>query len=1123
MRSARVAALPDFDDAAHVVEALAIPVKGVLGKQGPGFKGPSGAGPARLAAKVWVPPCAGPALLNRSVLCAEVVAASGSDTTFNGQRFPAILEYIPYRKNDGTALRDSRRHKYLAAHGFVSFRVDLRGSGDSDGVLTDEYLQTPELDDACEVIEWLASRAWCNGKVGMFGKSWGAFNALQVAALQPAGLAAIIAVSGTCDRYNEDIHYIGGALSGEGNLPWASYMLGIDALPPDPLFLPTDASTLQQPSEHNATAPELSSPGEEQAAWMALWRARLERSPNMGVEWLRHQRRDAYWRHGSVCEDFSAIRVPVLAVGGWADGYVAFVLQLLRGLDPSVPCAGLLGQWAHQYPEEGSPGPPFPFAQDSVRWWRQWLLHPRPTTAGRQEGRADAAAAAAATWAAPSLDAAYYDMTPPRKHFVAGRSLRACLLDCRRLPIDPRRFDTDSTSGSQASGSTDALRGNHVETSNSGSARSGGSNRYEVVPTPTGGMGTMLSGFDHLSTVSDVGDIGEGGDGPLSVRSSMRVDRTEATPASHRWVCLSGDACIAVAATAARDASLPTVLELATRVVCGSPTLPLLHLRPLPSRQAGQHGEAELSSADRNNSSLLNQSGGPPGLASTTAGMWRPSTTSPAVPTCDGCPASTQVVPVAVCSAPSALAHSGAGMGLWWGFGEAGEPHGDQRADAAYGAAFDASAPLQADTPFLGVPHATLTVEVAAGVPNVLLCVRLCALDDATGNAVLLSFGVCNAAHRNSEGRQDRCDPLVPTTTGSSHGTGSTATGSALGRTPQGRLDQSQSLSLSTLLLPGAEGSAHRPVPVSTVTLHVTMRPMGVVVPHGWRLRVLVTQNMWPMVWPLPFARSQVRLLTGAGQCTVALPLLASFGGGVADVNFSPLESGPASPVATAVAPPAATVCRPNVRGQTVLGAEGTSTLDIDDVAAVALLASCQAEVSAPVQHTMLAADGSEHQRSVNFGTGEVTVTHDESDGATRFEHNGVVRGGNRRVIHRIRPGDPLSATTECLHNVWIRRDPGGGAGMEVGPSAVPQASPRWDVVVLTRTTQRCTRDLFIVTTDIVAYHRPQGRIGACEECSDATLAALPNERPFPKSLRCRCVREVYRRSTEDEITRDFV
>src|ERR1700682_4918728 len=147
---------------------------------------------------------------------------------------PAILEYLPYRKRDGTYDRDALTHPYFAGHGYAGVRVDIRGSGESDGLLSDEY-SLREQDDALEVIEWLAAQPWCSGAVGMMGISWGGFNALQVAARRPPALKAIITVYSTDDRYADDIHYKGGCLLND-NLWWGSIMLAYQGRPPDPLL-----------------------------------------------------------------------------------------------------------------------------------------------------------------------------------------------------------------------------------------------------------------------------------------------------------------------------------------------------------------------------------------------------------------------------------------------------------------------------------------------------------------------------------------------------------------------------------------------------------------------------------------------------------------------------------------------------------------------------------------------------------------------------------------------------------------------------------------------------------------------------------------------------------------------
>src|SRR5580698_2711185 len=148
---------------------------------------------------------------------------------------PAILEYLPYRKRDGTYDRDALTHPYFAGHGYAAVRVDIRGTGESDGLITDEYSQQ-EHDDALEVIAWLAAQNWCNGAVGMIGISWGGFNGLQVAALRPPALKAIISICSTDDRYRDDVHYMGGAKLSSG-FGWASFFFGTVCRPPDPVLV----------------------------------------------------------------------------------------------------------------------------------------------------------------------------------------------------------------------------------------------------------------------------------------------------------------------------------------------------------------------------------------------------------------------------------------------------------------------------------------------------------------------------------------------------------------------------------------------------------------------------------------------------------------------------------------------------------------------------------------------------------------------------------------------------------------------------------------------------------------------------------------------------------------------
>ena len=256
---------------------------------------------------------------------------------------PAILEHLPYRKRDGTLVRDALTHPYLAGHGYACIRVDMRGNGDSQGLMDDEYSEQ-ELQDAESVIAWLRAQPWCTGRIGMMGISWGGFNSLQVAARQPEGLEAIITLCSTDDRYTDDIHFKGGCLLSE-NMGWSATMFGYSSRAPDPALVGK--------------------------AWRAMWLERLKAEPLLAVDWLKHPYRDAYWKRGSVNEDIGAIKAAVLAVGGWNDAYTNAVPRLVGTV--RSPVKGIIGPWAHKYPHFAVPEPRIGFLQEALRWWNRWL------------------------------------------------------------------------------------------------------------------------------------------------------------------------------------------------------------------------------------------------------------------------------------------------------------------------------------------------------------------------------------------------------------------------------------------------------------------------------------------------------------------------------------------------------------------------------------------------------------------------------------------------------------------------------------------------------------------------------------------------------------------------------
>lgn len=256
---------------------------------------------------------------------------------------PAILEYLPYRKRDGTVWRDHLTHPYFAGFGYAGVRVDMRGTGDSEGVCRGEYL-LQEQDDCLDVIAWLAAQSWCSGRVGMMGISWGGFNALQVAARRPEALGAVISICSTDDRYADDIHFMGGAVLTD-KLAWGATAFAIAHTPPDPAIVGR--------------------------RWRDMWLQRLRGNGLWLLDWFAHQRRDDFYAHGSIGENYADVDVPVYLVGGWADGYTNAIFRMLEHLH--CPRKGLVGPWAHKYPHFALPGPRIGFLQECLRWWDQHL------------------------------------------------------------------------------------------------------------------------------------------------------------------------------------------------------------------------------------------------------------------------------------------------------------------------------------------------------------------------------------------------------------------------------------------------------------------------------------------------------------------------------------------------------------------------------------------------------------------------------------------------------------------------------------------------------------------------------------------------------------------------------
>ncbi len=254
--------------------------------------------------------------------------------------WPALLEAYPYRKDDLSVWpREYRR--FRDEGDYAVCRLDVRGTGTSEGVAVDEYPPT-EVEDLAEVIAWLARQDWCTGSVGMYGSSYSGFNTIQTAMRQPPALKAIVPIYATDDRYTDDIHF-GGGVRKAIEFGYPLFMVAMNALPPVPAL--TDD-------------------------WRDRWIRRIDEL----VPWfgsIEEQHDGPFWRQGSLRPDYDRIAVPTMLVAGWTDVYRTAMLRTYEHLD--VPKRLLMGPWCHMLPPDSIPGPRVDLVPEMIRWWDRWL------------------------------------------------------------------------------------------------------------------------------------------------------------------------------------------------------------------------------------------------------------------------------------------------------------------------------------------------------------------------------------------------------------------------------------------------------------------------------------------------------------------------------------------------------------------------------------------------------------------------------------------------------------------------------------------------------------------------------------------------------------------------------
>jgi predicted acyl esterase len=255
------------------------------------------------------------------------------------ERFPVLFEFLPYRKDDAFYLRDYPLYSYFARRGYVAVKVDIRGTGSSEGMVPPREYSEIELEDAVACIKQLSQAPWSNGHVGMWGISWGGFNAIQVAMRRPPGLKAILAMDATDDLYHDDVHFIDGAFHID------QYELSID----------TDLGLPRWP---------------DYICDEDYFKTRFNAYPWF-LTYLKQQKDGKFWRRNSLRWNYPSIQIPVYLIGGLLDGYRDSIPRMLENMH--VPMKAVIGPWPHAWPDNGVPGPNYEWRREAIRWWDYWL------------------------------------------------------------------------------------------------------------------------------------------------------------------------------------------------------------------------------------------------------------------------------------------------------------------------------------------------------------------------------------------------------------------------------------------------------------------------------------------------------------------------------------------------------------------------------------------------------------------------------------------------------------------------------------------------------------------------------------------------------------------------------
>jgi putative CocE/NonD family hydrolase len=239
---------------------------------------------------------------------------------------PAIVVRTPYDRSHPLVPAAALDPERAMEKGFAVVCQDSRGRFASQGRF---YPFDDDPADGYDTVEWAAAQPWCNGAVGMAGRSYSGAAQWLAAAAQPPHLKALFPVTIGSDFFDRWL-YQGGAFQLGFNLFWALLVAA-----------PREAARTLAHSRH---LPLRSVP---------ILQGVRDRVP-FYFDWLDHPTDDAFWQRLAIDRHYSRVTVPAYNVGGWYDVFLGgtldnFVAMRREGGSEAARRGQklLVGPWGH--------------------------------------------------------------------------------------------------------------------------------------------------------------------------------------------------------------------------------------------------------------------------------------------------------------------------------------------------------------------------------------------------------------------------------------------------------------------------------------------------------------------------------------------------------------------------------------------------------------------------------------------------------------------------------------------------------------------------------------------------------------------------------------------------------